>query len=103
MSISADVTINMIRVLITDDSLLTQCEIAAHLGIGEGIALKVCCHCLIVCCSQYQRGKFFSFCKHGSYRRAIYPIDLYFWLLLRNTLFFTHLGLNNFLLTFFFF
>ncbi len=48
VSISTDVTINKIGTLIVDDSSLTQCEIAAHLGIAKGTVQKLMKNCLIV-------------------------------------------------------
>ncbi len=51
---STNVRINTIWTPITNDSSLTQHEITAHLGIAKGMVQKVCCNCLIVCCSQWK-------------------------------------------------
>ncbi len=55
-------TINTIGIQTTDDSSLTQCEIAAHLGIAKGTEQKIL---KIVCCSQSCRGIFFDLCTAG--------------------------------------
>ncbi len=39
--ISTDIMINMIGALIMNDTSLTQCEIAAHLGIAKGTVQKI--------------------------------------------------------------
>ncbi len=39
--ISTGVTINTIKILIVDDSSLTQCEIAAHISIAKGTVQKI--------------------------------------------------------------
>ncbi len=96
VSISTDVTINTIGTLIVDDSSLTQHKIAPHLGIAKVTVQKVCHNCLIVYHSQSRKGKFFGFRTDGSYRCAIHPIDSQLWLLLRNTIFFTPVALNDF-------
>ncbi len=48
VSISTNVTINIIKTLITDDSLFTQCEIAAHSGIAKVTVQKILKNCPIV-------------------------------------------------------
>ncbi len=48
VSNSTGVMIDTIGTLITNDSLLTRCEIAALVGIKKGTVQKVCHNCLIV-------------------------------------------------------
>ncbi len=67
-------------------SLITQLSVVPYLYVWR-----------TVCCSQSYGGKFFGFYVDGLYRRAIYPTDLQFWLLLQNTLFITPVALKDFL------
>ncbi len=75
VSISTNVVINTIGTLITDDSLLTQCKIAAHLGIAksegtinieEFVADDTCLLTLGTACSQSST----QCANYGSYPKS---------------------------------
>ncbi len=96
VSIFTNVTINTTGALTTDDSSLTQSEIAAHLGIAKGTVQKILTSCLIVVHNPVGVN-FSAFVQMAPYGCAIHPIDLQLGLLLRNTLFFTPAALKDFL------